>query len=166
MERNVSSFRMYFQPRKNFLNMFVNMIRNENSVEYEIAKRQLVMKDTHRESIFTHIQSILDRYGLPSVFEFLNSQPTKEAWKCTLNYKINDMVQTFWRSDIESKSSTKYLNPNVLNVCSSRHLWSTVRNSIHDSRRAQIKCKLLSGTYILQASREAFNLPISCKSNL
>ena len=50
---------------KNLLNMFVNMIRNENSVEYEIAKRQLVMKDTPRECIFTHIQSILDRYDLP-----------------------------------------------------------------------------------------------------
>ena len=70
------------------------MIRNENSVEYEIAKRQLVMKDTPRESIFTHIQSILDRYGLPSVFELLNSPATKEAWKCTLNHKINDMVSS------------------------------------------------------------------------
>ena len=142
---------------KNLLNMFVNMIRNENSVEYEIAKRQLVMKDTPRESIFTHIQSILDRYDLPSVFDLLNCPPTKEAWKSTLNHKINDMVQKFWRSDIESKSSTKYLNPNVLCVGSSHHIWSTVRNNIHDSRRAQIKCKLLTGTYILQANRAAFN---------
>ena len=39
--------------------------------------------------------------GLPSVFELLNSQPTEE-------------VQTFWSSDIESKSSKKYLNPNLL----------------------------------------------------
>ena len=67
------------------------------------------------------------------------------------------MVQKFWRSDIESKSSTKYLNPNVLNVGSSHHIWSTVRNNIHDSRRAQIKCKLLTGTHILQANRAAFN---------
>ena len=73
------------------------------------------MKDTPRESIFTHIQSILDRYGLPSVFGLLNSPPTKEAWKCTLNHKINDMVQKLWRSDTESKSSTKYLKTNVLN---------------------------------------------------
>ena len=30
-------------------------------------------------------------------------------------------------------------------------------NSIHDSRRAQLKCKLLTGTYHLQGNRAAFN---------
>ena len=85
-----------------------------------------------------------------------NSKSNSEN-QVTLNHKINDMVQKFWRSDIESKSSTKYLNPNVLSVGSSHHIWSTVRNNIHDSRRAQIKCKLLTGTYILQANRAAFN---------
>ena len=67
------------------------------------------------------------------------------------------MVKASWKSDIECKSSTKYLNANVLNVGSSHHIWSTVRDNIHDSRRAQIKCKLLTGTYILQANRAAFN---------
>ena len=142
---------------KNLLNMFVNMIRNENSIEYEIAQRQLVMRESPRESIFTHIQSITDQYGLPSVFELLNDPPAKEAWKCTLNHKIHDMVKASWKSDIECKSSTKYLNANVLNVGSSHHIWSTVRDNIHDSRRAQIKCKLLTGTNILQANRAAFN---------
>ena len=55
------------------------------------------------------------------------------------------------------KSSTKYLNPLVLNVGSSHHIWSTVRDNIHDSRRAQIKCKILMGTYILRANRATFN---------
>ena len=32
-----------------------------------------------------------------------------------------------------------------------------MRNNNHDSRRAQIKCKLLTETYILQANRAAFN---------
>ena len=142
---------------KNLLNMFVNMIRNENSIEYEIALRQLVMRESPRESIFAHIQSISAQYGLPSVFELLNDPPAKEAWKCTLNHKIHDMVNASWKSDIDSKSSTKYLNENVLNVGSSHHIWSTVRDNVHDSRRAQIKCKLLTGTYILQANRAAFN---------
>ena len=31
---------------------------------------------------------------------------------------------------------------------SSHHIWSTVRDNMHDSRRAQIKCKILTGTYI------------------
>ena len=105
------------------------------------------MRESPRDSIFTHIQSISAQYGLPSVFELLNDPPSKEAWKCTLNHKIHDKVKTSWKSDIECKSSTKYLNANVLNVGSSHHIWSTVRDNIHDSRRAQIKCKLLTGTY-------------------
>ena len=99
------------------------------------------MKNTPRESIesiFTRIQSTLDKFGLPSVFELLNGPLIREAWKCTLNHKINDMVQ--------KAGSLK----------ASHHIWSRVRN-IHDSRRAQIKCKLLTGTYILQVNRAAFN---------
>ena len=41
------------------------------------------------------------------------------------------MVEAAWKADIESKSSTKYLNPLVLNVGSSHHIWSTVRDNIY-----------------------------------
>ena len=69
------------------------------------------------------------------------------------------MVEAAWKTDIENKSSTKYLNPLELNVGSSHHIWSTstVRDNIHDSRRAQIKCKILTGTYILEANMATVN---------
>ena len=39
-----------------------------------------------------------------------------------------------------------------------RHpVWSTVRCNIMDNKRAQLKCKLLTGTYILQGNRAVFN---------
>ena len=60
---------------KHLLNMFVNMIRNENSGEFEMVQRQLVMRESPRKSIFTHIKSILALYGLPSIFELLNNNP-------------------------------------------------------------------------------------------
>ena len=62
-----------------------------------------------------------------------------------------------WKSGIESKSSTKYLNPLVLNFGRSHHKWSTVRANIRDSRRIQTKCKLLTGTNTLYANRATFN---------
>ena len=49
------------------------------------------------------------------------------------------------------------MNPSVLKVGRCHHIWSTVRNNVHDSKRAQLKCKLLTGLYILQAKRAAFN---------
>ena len=36
-------------------------------------------------------------------------------------------------------------------------MWGTVRSNILDNKRAQLKCKLLTGTYILQGNRAAFN---------
>ena len=102
--------------------------------------------------LFKILADVISHYDLPSVFELLSNPPSKEAWKCLLNCKVHDMVEAAWKADIESKSSTKYLNPSVLNVGSSHHIWSTVRDNIHDSRRAQIKCKILTGTYILQAN--------------
>ena len=59
--------------------------------------------------------------------------------------------------EIEQKSSLKYVNPEVIKVSKCHPIWSTVWTSVNDSRRAQLKCKLLTGTYILQAIRAVFN---------
>ena len=61
------------------------------------------------------------------------------------------------KQDIQSKSSLKYVNVDSLKVGRTNHIWSTVQNSIYDSRRAQLKSKVLTGTYILQGNRAVFN---------
>ena len=40
---------------KNLLSMYVNMIRNGDSIEYEIAQRLLVMNEPHQKSLFNFI---------------------------------------------------------------------------------------------------------------
>ena len=117
------------------LNLFTTMMRDQNSIEYEIAQRQIVMRDMPQKSMFTHIQCLLEQYGLPSVFELMCNTPPKLAWRNTLNRKIHEMVELSWKSDITNKSSTKYINADVLKVGASHHVWSTVRNNVHDSRR-------------------------------
>ena len=153
---------------KNLLSMYVNMIRNGDSIEYEIAQRQLVMKEPHQKSLFNFIKDSLELYELPSIFYLLNTPPSKEKWKGMLNHKIHEKVESLWQADINSKSSTKHINSKALIVGKCHHIWSTVRNNIHDNRRAQFKCKLLTGTYILQANRvRCFNQEIlntSCLS--
>ena len=52
---------------------------------------------------------------------------------------------------------SKNLPPEVIKVSKCHPIGSTVRKSVNDSRRAQLKCKLLTGTYILQANRAVFN---------
>ena len=50
-----------------------------------------------------------------------------------------------------------YINTDSLKVGKCHHVWSTVGNSIHDSRKVQLKCRLLTGTYIQQGNRAVFN---------
>ena len=74
-----------------------------------------------------------------------------------VNKAINSVVELQWQEDISISSTLKYINPESLKVGRAHHVWSSVRNSVHDSRRAQLKSRLLTGTYTLQSNRAVFN---------
>lgn len=82
---------------------------------------------------------------------------------------MHSHIEAMWRVKMNEKSSLKYINPDSLKVGSEHPVWATVRNSITDNRWAQLKCKLLSGTYTLQSNRAAFNqytVDATCKLSL
>ena len=83
--------------------------------------------------------------------------PGLAEWKRNLNEAVHGHIGAMWGADVTEKSSRKYVNPNSLKVWKAHHVWSTVRNCLTDSKRAQLKCKMLTGTYILQGIRAAFN---------
>ena len=85
-------------------------------LKFEIAQRQLVMKEPHQKSLFTFIKDTLGLCGLPSIFYLLNDAPSKEEWKGMLNHKIHEVLELLWKTDIKYKSSTKFVNPSVLKV--------------------------------------------------
>ena len=66
-------------------------------------------------------------------------------------------VEESWRDDIASKSSLKYLNPESVEVCKVHQIYSSVRSNTLDERRAEVKARLLTGTYTLQSNRAKFN---------
>ena len=103
------------------------------------------------------LEVILKQYGLPSIFQLFSNPPSKTEWKRLLDNAVNITTEAIWEQNIKSKPSLKYVNTDALRVGKSHHVWSTVHNSIHDSRGAQLKSKLLTGTYILQGNRAAFN---------
>ena len=115
------------------------------------------LKDRHEHSWFNYIKDVLDMYGLPSAFELLENSPSKSEWKDLLNNSVNSVIETEWKKDVQDKSSLRHGNPEVLRVDKCHTIWSSVRNNITDSRRAQLKCKLLTGPYVLQANRAVFN---------
>ena len=154
---------------KNALNLFMNIARSKDCIEYEIAERQLVMKGDQEKRWFNFIKSVLDAYNLPSMFYLFDKQMSKTKWKHTLTNLVNSHIEASWRSEISSKLALKYVNPLLLKVGKAHPIWATVRNGIADNRRAQLKCKLLTGSYILQGNMAAFNqytVDATCKLRL
>ena len=70
---------------------------------------------------------------------------------------MDKYVQQQWHEDAQSKSTLKYLNIDHCKVGSVHNVWKLTSHSIRDVRRAQIKVKLLTGSYILQSSRSKFS---------
>ena len=135
----------------------MSISRNKHFLEHEIAERQIVMKDFEDKSWFNLIRQILDNYGLSSIFYLFDQRFSKEEWKKILSSAVHGHIEAMWRAEVNEKPSLKYVNPDSLKVGSVHPVWATVRNSITNNRRAQLKCKLLSGTYTLQGNRAAFN---------
>ena len=70
---------------------------------------------------------------------------------------ITGNIELSWKNDIERKSSLKYLNPNSVKAGKCHQISASVRNSVFDVRRAEIKARLLTGPYTLQSNRAKFN---------
>ena len=71
---------------KNALNLFMNVISDKNSIEYQIAERQLAIKDSQEKSWFNYIKLILETYNMPSIYSLFDEQPSKSKWKKTFLY--------------------------------------------------------------------------------
>ena len=68
---------MQIKTLRSFCTKYI--MRDQTSIEYEIAQRQIEMRDMAQKSMFTHIQWLLDLSGLPSVFELMCNTPPKLA---------------------------------------------------------------------------------------
>lgn len=115
------------------------------------------MKDINSHSWFTQIRILLQKYKLPDAFEIIKNTPSKGKWKAMLNEAIQRHLETEWREDLEEKSTTTYFNLQRKPTSNAHQLWSTVPNNIRSTRKANIKARLLTGTYTLQTNRAKYN---------
>ena len=59
--------------------------------------------------------------------------------KNLLNQAVHSQVDVLWKSEVESKHSLKYVNPDSLKVGKSHPVWPSVRCNMMDNKRAQVK---------------------------
>ena len=134
-----------------------------DGIEQDIAVRQLATKSPSELSWFNKIKQLLTLYGLPISSQLLENVPTRNKLKIMVNIAINSVVEAQWREDISSKPSLKYINPESVKVGKAHHIWSSVRNNIHDSRRAQLNVVFLPARILFRVTEQS---SISLRSTL
>jgi hypothetical protein len=136
------------------LTMMLPMANNRTL--YDLIHRQIAVKSHTSSSWIIMIQSTLHKYGLPHIIDLIKIKPSKQVWKKEVDKAINSHWERVIEEEAEEKSSTIFLNRS--HTANKPHLiWRATTTDPRDVRRAAIKAKLLSGSYILQHNRAAFN---------
>ncbi|MEW8548618.1 MAG: reverse transcriptase family protein, partial [Candidatus Thiodiazotropha sp.] len=126
------------------------------SVEKQLAERQLTAKPLNSNSWFIAVKKLLIKYNLPDPFELLENPPSKYTWK----RRVRDAINGYWIPAIQAQAAL-YPSLRWLNVRSyepgSLHPLVRLTGDLREVPRLAVKLKLVTGTYILQTTRAAFN---------
>jgi hypothetical protein len=136
------------------LGLFNNICNQaDNSIEKNLARRQLIVKSNESSSWFIEIKYILRKYNLQEARWYLDNPPKKSVWTSTVKRKI---YEHWSKSIIESISyykSPQYLSCENLGKGKLHPILKINCKSKGDLHRLPIKLKLLTGAYILQSNR-------------
>ncbi len=137
--------------------LFGNVSRDFNSIEREVALRQLAVKSFNSNSWFMKIRKILTKYGLMSIFDVIADPPNKYNWKSMITKAVNKYWNDHLVAEAADKSSMKHIGINRLKIGKTHQVWSSLSTNSHEVVQAGIKARLLTNTYTLQCNRAKFN---------
>ena len=142
---------------KRALILFGNITRlAPESIEKQVAYRQLSIKGHKSNSWFVAIREICFKYELIHPLELLQDPPGKETWKRTVNKQVNGYWSDRIRSNALLYSSLHYLQVADYQYGKRHPVLQAIGNA-REIPRIAIKLKLVTGMYILQTNRAAFN---------
>jgi hypothetical protein len=128
----------------------------ENPMMTRILHRQMAIKDHKASSWVMDIQAKLYKYDLPHLPYVIENQPSKEIWK----KQVDKAISKFWTNALEleadKKSTLRFLNKSF-SPSKAHQVWKHASNTVADVRKSTYKARMLTGVYILQATRAAFN---------
>ena len=137
--------------------MLYNILVSTNEPISELTERQIAVNLDNSLSYFSRVKSVLDRYQLPTLNELKLKQPTKESWKSTVKEAVNKHWSESLKNEAHEKSLLRYLDIDSLKIGETHSVWSSLDPVVSDVRKGTIKCRMLTGTYILQSTRHKFS---------
>ena len=128
--------------------------RSNNQTLKRLALRQAALRCS-KTSWFARVNSALTQYSLPTISELLENPVPREQWKEITKQKVTELCYSELSCEAATKSSLKFLG--VPDTLKTHQCWSSVEHNVKDVKRASIKARLITGTYILQSNKARFN---------
>jgi hypothetical protein len=135
---------------KRVLSLFRNLIADKGSIEYDICLRQLAMKTFNSKSWLMYVQQVLMKYDLPSAQDLLVNTPSKRQWRSTVAKVVLNYWEDHFLMEAKEKSTLDYCSANTLSPKGAALVWSSCKDSLHETGKASVKVKFMTGTYKLQ----------------
>jgi hypothetical protein len=139
------------------LNMFNTLCGLNGSTEQAIIRRQLVMKDLNSGSWVSYVRRLLAKYDLPSAYLLIENPYSKAAWKRSANRAVNKYWENVICSQASTYSSLKYIRWETYRADIPHLAVEAASTSVTECRRLNVKLRILTGTYSLQANRASTN---------
>ena len=112
---------------------------------------------------------ILQKYNLMSIGAYLEKPVPKKKWKETVDAAFNSHWKDYCYEEKVEKSSLKYLQIQENPLKYAHNIWRSIGHNIQDVKAGEIKARLITQTYMLQAKRFKFDsntTPICRKCSL
>ena len=142
---------------KRQFSLLYNVLTSTNETVIELADRQITVNLDNNLSYFSRVQEILQLYQLPSIDTLRDSLTTKDRWR----YQFKTAVYNYWTAKLKNeaceKSTLRFMNFETTKVNYTHNVWSSMESSVTEVRKGIVKCRMLTGTYLLQTSKHKFS---------
>ena len=142
---------------KRQLSLLYSILASGNTKLEYIMERQLIVNPNNTESFFPRVQEILLFYGLQSIQELMQNLPSKLQWKKQINLVIQDKWTSKLQEEMQGKSTLVFCNTESLKIRQAHMIWDSIPPIAYEVKKAKIKVRLLTGTYLLQSDIQKFN---------
>ncbi|CAC5391721.1 unnamed protein product [Mytilus coruscus] len=141
---------------KRQLSLLYSILVSENTKLRTLMERQLIVNSENPESFFPRVQEILQYYSLMPIHKLEKNLPTKFQWKKQINTAIADKWTSKLQTEIKEKSTLKFCNTTELKIHQTHPVWNSLPSVTYEVKMAQIKARLLTGTYLLECDMQKF----------
>ncbi|MCG8113153.1 MAG: reverse transcriptase family protein [Candidatus Thiodiazotropha taylori] len=139
------------------LSMLHAILNSDNRRINEVLDRQMSVNYDNKDSFFYQIIQVLQQYSLPDIHTLKQNIPSKNEWKATINRTVTKYWTDSLVRDSCCKSTLRFLSTDNILGGRVHPVWRTTDNSVGDVRKAVIKARMLTGTYILQKNVHTFS---------